>query len=426
MGVDIQWFIASSVERGVRDSSVFSCFVLSLFVFVNKHFYLNLIHPIKQAEKVNQLRCLYLIIALILLNQVCSCKYDEFQVEDVFHNVSCLPCPSCPPGYGLTPQCGSFIKYGAKVECQPCELGTTYSATYDISSCHPCGICSDHQKVIRNCTLESNSKCNQSCSSGFYYEEMTGDCRACSWCCNDGRNTVKDQCKDMPYYKQCDANEIDCQPKCRDDQYLVVTRTGTYCKKCKSCTPGFSLFPQCGSIVENTNDIRCVKCIAGITFSEQPGKKSCKACSTCSVGQKELTPCNMTHDRVCGECNNGFYNANGTECKPCSACCNDDQDVHVTECVAQNMPKNKQCSFTQRAVNVCQQKNANTDTTIIQRDSPALFILMIALGVITAVTVLAIWKYVKYRTHTRLLRSQSLAALLPSEQEGEVTCLPLR
>lgn len=48
--------IPSGVERGVRDSSVFSCFVLPLFVFLSKHFYLNLIHLIKQAKKVNQLK----------------------------------------------------------------------------------------------------------------------------------------------------------------------------------------------------------------------------------------------------------------------------------------------------------------------------------------------------------------------------------
>ena len=337
-------------------------------------------------------------------------------------NLSCVDCRTCPPGYGLSPQCGDYVKYGTRIECKPCKLGATFSATHDISSCHPCGICSDHQKVIAKCTLKSNSKCNHSCSSGFYYEEMTGDCRACSWCCSDGRNTRKDQCKDMPYYKQCDANEVDCQPKCQDDQYLIVTRTDTYCKKCKNCQSGSSLSPQCGSIVENTNDITCVECIAGKTFSEKPGIKECSDCSICSVGQKELMPCNLTHDRVCGECDKGFYSTNGSECKPCSACCNDDQDVRITECVEQNMPKSKQCSYTLRAVNVCQQKNSYTDRTIIQRVSPALLTLMIAVGVITVFTVLAIWKYVKYRKHTRLPRSLSLAALLPSEQEeGEVS-----
>jgi len=203
-----------------------------------------------------------------------------------------------------------------------------------------------------------------------------------------------------------------------------VTRTKTYCKSCKSCPPGYSLFPQCGSIVENTDDIRCVKCNAGKTFSEKAGKKECSKCTTCSVGQKELLPCNLTHDRVCGECDKGFYIANGTGCKPCSACCNDDQDVHVAECVEQNMPKNKQCSFTQRAVNVCPQENAHTDRTIIQRDSPAFLIVMMVLGAVSTIAVMVVLRYLKNRKYKRLPRSQSLATLLPSDQEeGEALCL---
>ena len=342
-------------------------------------------------------------------------------MEDVLHKVSCVACPSCPPGTGLTPQCGSFVKYGDKIECKPCELGITYSATLNVGSCRPCGICSDHQKVVRNCTLESNSKCNHSCSRGFYYEDMTGDCQACSFCCSDGRNTVKDECKDMPFYKQCDANEISCQPKCRDDQYLIVTRKGAYCKNCRNCPVGSSPSSVCGSIIENTDDIKCVECITGKTFSDEPGKQPCKPCTECSIGQKELRPCNLTHDRVCGKCNKGFYNVTDTECKPCSACCGDDNDVLVPECIKQNMPKNKQCSFTQRAINVCQQKYAQPNTTIIQGKSTGLIIavVMAVIGAITAITVVIFRKYIKYRRHIKgLSQSQSLAALLPSS-EGE-------
>ena len=354
-------------------------------------------------------------------NQVLSCGYNEFEVEDVFHNVSCMPCPSCPPGSGLTPQCGSFVKYGMNIKCEPCKLGITYSATYNIGSCRPCGICSDHQKVIRNCTLESNSNCNHSCSRGFYYEEVTGDCQACSFCCSDGRNTVKDECKDMPFYKQCDANEISCQPKCQDDQYLVVTREGAQCKSCKNCPPGSSPSPQCGSIVENTNDIKCIQCIEGKAFSEKPGIQPCKPCSTCSVGQKESIPCNVTHDRVCGECDKGFYNVTGAKCKPCSACCNDDNDVRIPECVKQGMPRNKQCSFTQRAINVCQQKSAQHDTTIIQENFPSIIIMVILpIGLITAITVVVVWKYFKFHKYKRVTRGQSSTMLLSAMEEREV------
>lgn len=43
--------------------------------------------------------------------------------------------------------------------------------------------------------------------------------------------------------------------------------------------------------------------------------------------------CNIIYDRVCGECEKGFYVVNGIECKFCFVCCNDDKDVRVIGCV---------------------------------------------------------------------------------------------
>ena len=349
----------------------------------------------------------------------------------MFYNVSCKKCPSCPPGMGLTPQCGRFVNYGVEIQCTPCELGISYSPTYDIGSCQPCGICSDHENVKRNCSLTLNSQCEHGCSKGFYYEELTGDCKPCSFCCSflphsDESNSVKDGCKDMPFYKQCDANVISCQsPKCRDDQYLVVSRekASAHCVNCKSCKAGTSLTPRCGSLVESIDDVRCINCTLRETFSDKTGKQLCKACSTCSVGQKELTPCNLTHDRVCGKCAKGFYSTNGTECKPCSACCNDKQDVRSPECVKQNMPKNKQCSYTQRSITMCQEQSS--DRTIIQHKSSISTILLIVMTVVIIIIILAMvaTRYLKYCKNKGLPISQSYAVLLPSMEEGEVLVL---
>ena len=343
-------------------------------------------------------------------------------------NLSCIDCLKCPPGQGLSPQCYSFVPYGTPIKCKQCEPGKTYSDADDISSCTSCGICSQHEKVTRNCTLTSNSQCGNGCSKGFYYEELTGDCKPCSICCSflprsNIRNSVKDGCKDMPFYKQCDNNVIGCQlPKCRDDQYLVVTRkkASAHCVDCKSCGAGTSLSPQCGSLVESIEDVKCIKCTPGKTFSDKSGKQPCKACSTCSVGQKELTPCNQTHDRVCGKCDKGFYSTNGTECKPCSACCNDKQDVRIPECVKQNMPRNKQCSYIQRSINVCQEQSSTR--TIIQKNSSTSIILVIvmAVGIIIVTLAVVFLRFLKYRKNNGIPRSLSLAMLLPSMEEGEV------
>ena len=136
-----------------------------------------------------------------------TCKYNEYTVESESGNLICLTCHICPVGFGLFPQCSTRIKDNeTKNTCKPCIRGKTYSAHEDISSCEPCGTCSDHQTIVKNCTLYSDSQCKDICSKGFYFEDSIGDCQPCTWCCADGNVKVRSGCKDMPFYKQCDAN----------------------------------------------------------------------------------------------------------------------------------------------------------------------------------------------------------------------------
>ena len=329
-------------------------------------------------------------------------------MEDVLGNLSCIECPRCLAGTGLTPECGSYVKYGTNVECKPCKLGVSYSTSYDTSSCRPCGICAEHQYVITNCTLISNSKCNHNCTSGFYFENLSGDCQPCSWCCHDKEDSVKEECKDMPYYKQCDLNQnFKCQPRCQEDQYIKPTEKGrAHCITCYDCPAGFSPSPPCGSIVETNTAITCKRCVVGSTFSNKHGKSACKVCSECSVGQKELRPCNTTHDRLCGDCDKGFYSENvSATCKPCSACCNDNEDVHIQECAQQNMPQNKQCSYTQRAVNVCQQKNDIPVTTLVKSKVSVLAVVLAGMVVLMFITGLLVF-YLRLKRR-KLVQSMS-------------------
>ena len=348
----------------------------------------------------------------------------------MFKNVSCQKCPSCPPGMGLTPQCGGFVSYGEKVECESCELGKSYSPTYDISSCLPCGICSDHENVKRNCSLTRNSQCEHGCSKGFYFEELTGDCKPCSFCflylpnCTI-ENSLEKGCREMPFYKRCDANAIGCQlPKCREDQSLVVTqeKDSAHCVDCKICPAGTSPFPPCGTVIKSIDDVKCIKCSRGNTFSGKPTKQTCKKCSICSVGQRELTPCNLTHDRICGRCEKGFYGSNETGCKPCSACCNDKDDVRIPEC--QNMAKTKQCSYTERSITVCQEQNSNK--RIPSEKSPIIIIFSTLATVLAVISTLVIIKYITYRRNNRRQRTDLYNALLPSTDEGKVLIITSR
>ena len=294
-----------------------------------------------------------------------TCEYNQFTIESGSGNLTCLNCPSCAPGFGLSPQCGTRLSvHNIKIECKQCILGKTYSSHEGISSCAPCGTCSEHQTVAKSCTLVSDSQCDNTCSRGFYFEDETGDCQPCSWCCSSERNKVRSGCKDMPFYKQCDGNTVkSCKPKCQNDQYVVpVSKGGGHCKDCDVCPPGKAPFPECGSVVENTEQVKCKECIEGRTFSDNYGKSQCKPCTSCSVGQKEVLPCNLTNDRVCSDCDEGFHRdvSISSECKSCSGCFNDVKDVNIKRGVEQKMPKNFQCSQANRLGIVCQLKS-NTE-----------------------------------------------------------------
>ena len=343
--------------------------------------------------------------------------------------ISCIKCSKymCKPGFGLSPQCGEIVKLTDvnKIGCRQCQVGKTYSDTNkDYSSCKPCQICPDSHTVVRNCTLKANSECSRDCGKKFYFEETTGSCKRCSFCCH-GKNEKKDDCKDMPFYEQCDANLPlktinDCKPKCKDNQYIVMTKNGSHCEDCKHCPLGTSPSIKCGSMVESTAGIKCLGCVAGQTFSDKLDTGSCKTCTKCSIGQKELIPCNVTRDRVCGECAKGFYKDDTSNtCMPCSACCNDDEDVRVEKCAEENMPLSLQCSYTRRAISVCQQKiQENTK----QEDSRSLLAVYIAAGVtmglVTSILIMLLWRW-RHQRYKRLSGSHSLTMLLPSEEEQE-------
>ncbi|XP_074621475.1 uncharacterized protein LOC141879991 isoform X2 [Acropora palmata] len=203
---------------------------------------------------------LWFSFRLIFAAKTSTCKYNEYTVESESGNLTCLKCHSCPAGSGLVPQCDTIIKASeTKNECKPCVLGKTYSAHHDISSCEPCNTCSNHQTVVKTCTLYSDSQCKDTCSKGFYFEDSTGDCQPCTWCCPDGSIKVESGCKEMPLYKQCDVNTARrCKPKCKNDQYVVPgSKGGGHCKDCEVCPPGTVRFPECGSVVENINNISC-------------------------------------------------------------------------------------------------------------------------------------------------------------------------
>ncbi|XP_074620483.1 uncharacterized protein LOC141879205 isoform X2 [Acropora palmata] len=107
----------------------------------------------------------------------------------------CLHCEQCHPGRGLYPhKCGDTVTFPAKIECKKCDSGKTYSDTYDSSRCKLCHSCAEHEDVTKNCTLSSDTKCNKTCNSDYFFNKPQQGCKRCSYCCLDGKDEEQPQC----------------------------------------------------------------------------------------------------------------------------------------------------------------------------------------------------------------------------------------
>ena len=43
---------------------------------------------------------------------------------------TCVQCPECPEGQGLTPQCGSKVPNDTKIQCIQCQTNVSYSNSH--------------------------------------------------------------------------------------------------------------------------------------------------------------------------------------------------------------------------------------------------------------------------------------------------------
>ena len=107
----------------------------------------------------------------------------------------CLHCEDCQPGLGWYPhKCGDTVTFPAIIECKKCESGKTFSDTYDTSSCKLCHSCAEHEVVTKICTPSSDTKCNKTCNSGYFFSKPQQVCKMCSYCCLDGKDEEQPLC----------------------------------------------------------------------------------------------------------------------------------------------------------------------------------------------------------------------------------------
>ena len=158
---------------------------------------------------------------------------------------TCVPCPECPEGQGLTPQCGSRVPSDTKIECTPCKADVSYSDSHGIESCkacHECGL----KNVIQHCTPDKNRKCGTKCPQGYFLDD-NHTCQECYFCCGFVRDNQRRQgCIDIGMTRdwQCEKTEqnrhckekviitkpTDTEPTTAPPNHNTMTMTGTHVK----------------------------------------------------------------------------------------------------------------------------------------------------------------------------------------------------
>ena len=137
------------------------------------------------------------------------CKTEQIHwVATSGKQYECLECPNCTTGLQPSVPCGSSVAYGTPVHCISCQLGKTYSNKYGKEPCKACTVCSQGKAIKKNCTLFSNSECDDKCTHGFYSEPFTFSCFPCTQCCNDSKDEMVEECAN--YGKKCKVRLASC------------------------------------------------------------------------------------------------------------------------------------------------------------------------------------------------------------------------
>ena len=135
---------------------------------------------------------------------------------------TCVPCAECPEGQGSTPQCGSKVPNGTKIECVQCQANVSYSNSHGIESCKACQVCG-LKDVIRHCSPEKNAICGTKCPQGYFLDD-NHICQECYFCCGNVSEAQRRQgCKDIGMSKDWQCEKTRQNQRCYEDLKKVTT-----------------------------------------------------------------------------------------------------------------------------------------------------------------------------------------------------------
>ena len=158
------------------------------------------------------------------LTSICSqiSQIEVYYPTDQGAENTCIQCPECPYGQGLTPQCGSKVPNDTKIECIQCQANVSYSNSHGIESCkacHDCGL----KNVIQHCSPEKKRICGTNCPKGYFLDD-NHICQECYFCCGNVSEAQRRQgCKDigMSWDWQCEKTRQN--QRCKEDLQKVTT-----------------------------------------------------------------------------------------------------------------------------------------------------------------------------------------------------------
>ena len=119
----------------------------------------------------------------------------------------CLECPYCFKGQEPSVPCGSSVPYKTPVDCVECQSGKTYSDADGKEQCKACRVCSG-KAIKKNCTVSSNTECDDKCLPGYYKEPFIFGCHPCTDCCNDEKDEIAEECANSE--KKCKVRSTPC------------------------------------------------------------------------------------------------------------------------------------------------------------------------------------------------------------------------
>ncbi|CAH1267179.1 NGFR [Branchiostoma lanceolatum] len=320
----------------------------------------------------------------------CRGHSRKYKTLDPDGNPVCVPCSSCSPGYGVLRPCTEY----QDTVCEACEPGKTFSGTDSTwRRCESCVQCATHELRRRECTPTRNGRCG-SCETGWFHNDITGDCDVCSWCypeypaitdfvsgCNVTGVTPGFQCApilDAPYppplelhlhvtTEKTSHRKVEAQ----DHHHLIgyvgeevhslganeELEKSTHCTPTKS--PSFAIDITTEHLIDSVavlpirtlntlpttaSDIQCRGHGRKYKTVDSDGRLVCKNCSKCPPGQGVSVECTEYADTVCEPCvAGGTFSGTSSSwrrCEPCSVCAT--HELTKRECTPN---KNRKCGI---------------------------------------------------------------------------------